>query len=851
MRAASKRVSRLLLPGMAALLLMQGVPGAAQTWNWNKAPYRLSTQGTYVRFEPNIIADRFGRTHVMWSQNSVQVCCLNGSYSTMQYARFDGVSWTGPVEIQRVVNSTVELASIYIDSTDTLHAAWVQGPLGAVATSIYYSAVALENVLDPSRWQTPRRLDITGPGTDGLRLKVDRNGTLHLLMKKRNTGVLYTRSTDGATKWSTPLQLDTEKPQGYLPGVIQMALDEQGTLHAAWNHLDSNSSNQGKQLQYLRSTDGGVTWSPAFTVDQYGSFEADGNPTGNFGAPYGLVTSGNTVHLVWIGGTAAGVGRRHRISTDGGVTWGTTAKDVFGLWGNQNGDGLAADASGRLYWIGLSRKQLSGSLWEGLWGSSWNNGAWADAKPVITVLPPGADSSRVAATADGNLVAIFRNQPSPDTLWATHTVSPYLYFPHYADGGGWSMRLAISNLSSRRAVGTLAIFDQSGRPQELPFDGGATNRIDLDLAPLSTAVFQSTGTSDPMRTGYIRVDLDQPEISGVAIFQNVNRTEASVLPAQHGRRFALLVERTPVMQTGVAFARHTITQPIRLTLLDLAGNVVDTKDYTGSVQAARFADELFPDKVPEGFRGTLLIESDALFSAMGLRFGAGVLSTLAVTDLDSIPGTGTYYFPHYGDGDGLSMILGVNNLSSNRSTGKLTLLDASGKPQSLPFESGPSNELTLGLEKNAATIAKSQGTSSPLKSGYVKVEMNQREASGVAIFKYTDGREASILPSYTGKKFSLFVERSASFDTGIAVARTTTKAVTLKLYDDKGTLVSTAKDYVFDKGDYQRARFLGEVYSLPENFRGLLIMESEADFTTVGLRYGGSVLSTIPVTPIN
>jgi hypothetical protein len=147
-------------------------------------------------------------------------------------------------------------------------------------------------------------------------------------------------------------------------------------------------------------------------------------------------------------------------------------------------------------------------------------------------------------------------------------------------------------------------------------------------------------------------------------------------------------------------------------------------------------------------------------------------------------------------------------------------------------------------------MLRTSGSSIPAKSGFIRVELDRREASGVAIFRYTDGREASVLPSYPGNKFALFVEQSASFWAGIAIARLGKEPVAMSLYDEKGTLVGT-RDFAFDQGDFQNARFLGQVFSLPEEFRGLLIMESAGKFTAVGLRFGGNVLSTVPVTRVN
>jgi hypothetical protein len=770
---------------------------------------------------------------------------MNGDSSLLRYARFDGYSWVEPIDIQRVVNGRIEGAAAHIDSFDTIHIVWAQRD---PALNLYYTRVPVENALNGEHWRPPTRLPITPAGTDGLRLRVDGAGAMHLLFK-RSGGIFYTRSGDQGAQWTTPAQLDVEKPEGYTAGVVQLEADDQNRLHAAWRAGAGSSS----LIQYVRSIDGGATWSAAVTIDQFNA-ATDNALTQSVGDPYGLVITGDTVHLVWVGGPPGGptgVGRKHRISPDGGLFWGPIGQSMFGgLWGVQSGDGLARDAAGNIYWAGLARNWVSqGILWEGLWSAVWSGTGWLQPERVTTILSPGVDSPRLASTPDGQQVAAFRNFPTPEVLYATHTTRPHFYLPHYADGEGWSMQLVINNLSPNRAIGALTAYNSRGEAQELPFETGEASRLELDLQPFSTVVLRTTGSSAPMKTGYIRVELDQSAISGVAIFQNTSGSETSVLPAQPGRRYALLVEKSASLQTGVAFVRHTPSQPITLKLFNSVGGLVDTRSYEGDVQTARFVEELFPGVLPDGFRGLLVLESEALFSAMGLRLGAGILSTLPVTDLDAIQGSGVYFFPHYADGGDLSMVLAVSNLSSAPAAGTLSVAGPGGVPQDLPFQTGAANRIVLNLAPNSTAVFQTSGVSNPMKTGTIRVQTDRQETSGLAIFKYTDGREASVAPSYAGRKFALFVERSPRFETGLAISRTGTAPVTLSLFDSQGVPLGS-QQFLFDQGGVQRARALSEVFTMPPEFHGLLIMESQEDFTAIGLRFGGNVLSTLPVTPM-
>ena len=205
----------------------------------------------------------------------------------------------------------------------------------------------------------------------------------------------------------------------------------------------------------------------------------------------------------------------------------------------------------------------------------------------------------------------------------------------------------------------------------------------------------------------------------------------------------------------------------------------------------------------------------------------------------------TFYFPHYGDGDGLRMTFVVSNYSDATATGTLSVYDSLGDPAPLPFDSGAASVVDLTLPPNSSTVLRTLGTSHPLRTGFVRVELDQEEVSGVAIFKFASGLEASVLPSRTGKRFALFVERSSGLDTGIAIYRETPSPLDLKLYDRSGTLVD---ERLFDFSGSQAARFLTELFpDLPEVFQGSLLVESEGLFAILGLRSGGSILSTIPV----
>jgi len=218
------------------------------------------------------------------------------------------------------------------------------------------------------------------------------------------------------------------------------------------------------------------------------------------------------------------------------------------------------------------------------------------------------------------------------------------FFPHYADGNGFAMKLVISNHSESHASGWLSVFDSYGRISPLPFEIGETGRVELALAPHATLTLVTRGTSAPMRTGYIEVNADQEALSGLAIFKNADGMEASTFPISAGREFSLFVERTPLLDTGLAICTLSPAS-ILLKLFDLNGQLIDTAilDSGGAFQQARFVSQLL--KLTPAFQGTLSMKSEGLFAPFGLRFGASVLSSLPAVGLDAIgPSTGITYY---------------------------------------------------------------------------------------------------------------------------------------------------------------------------------------------------------------
>ncbi|HUV12760.1 MAG TPA: hypothetical protein VMY18_03895, partial [Acidobacteriota bacterium] len=208
----------------------------------------------------------------------------------------------------------------------------------------------------------------------------------------------------------------------------------------------------------------------------------------------------------------------------------------------------------------------------------------------------------------------------------------------------------------------------------------------------------------------------------------------------------------------------------------------------------------------------------------------------------------TLYFPHYGVGSGLSTVFSFSNPSDSYITGTLKTFDPQGNPQELLFESGPASDLNIELPAKSTRVLVARNLDGRLLSGYAKFETDGTDAIGLSIFKYDSGLEAAILPVRPNRRFALFAEETDQVSTGIALLRLSPKPVQMRLYDLNGALVGAEE---LELTGNQRAVFLKEIFTLPADFQGQLILESEGDYCPIGLRFGRNVLSTLEVADLD
>jgi hypothetical protein len=327
---------------------------------WSQ-PYRLSSEAGKAS-EGYCVADQYGYVNCFWTET-----LFADGRTIIQYARFDGETWSTPNAIY-VTKASIKNVSPVVDQYGTIHIAWAEGLTGPA----YYTHAPANGAASARSWASPVRLDVPART---LRLRVDSRGVLHILYINQieDPGVFYIRSADQGKTWSTPFWLDPDILPEHVPDSLNFELDETGGLHAVWWYGALEQDGTPDWVRYSHSLDGGDTWSSPILIDQY---EAGGQHNLTVASPV-MIVQGHTVHVIWAAGAQAY--RNYRFSTDAGQTW-SVPERIFGDLNGQAFDGLAVDGAGRVHFFGQIRYP------QGIYHAYLDHGHWTSPSLIYLIL---------------------------------------------------------------------------------------------------------------------------------------------------------------------------------------------------------------------------------------------------------------------------------------------------------------------------------------------------------------------------------------------------------------------------------------------------------------------------------
>lgn len=374
-----RKVRKIAMPFRSALLLiLLLIASFIQTAMAQYANNFSERNIVYEETNPNMInnrlspvADRFGYVHLMWQH----VGSTEGNVGAAFYSRWDGSGWSQPIDVLISPNNdSFDGARMDVDGMGRLHAIW------SGRNTLYYSWAWGDEAYQASGWRTPISFplnsfaqSITAEGDDGL----------HILYSEAGREVFYFGSQDAGETWSSPVQLSDTEPDGVILTISsapRLAVGADGVLHAIWNEA-SIEDYIARAVFYVQSRDGGLNWSQPTAI-----FAND------VGDPNIIVAGDGSVHA--FGNGRGGIGRFHRWSTDGGLTWGEI-ENFAPVTGGASLTGeidLAVDSNGLIHVVYVTNNPgVMYTYWDGdrlatptLLASGNESGWWGEGA-VLTV----------------------------------------------------------------------------------------------------------------------------------------------------------------------------------------------------------------------------------------------------------------------------------------------------------------------------------------------------------------------------------------------------------------------------------------------------------------------------------
>jgi len=222
---------------------------------------------------------------------------------------------------------------------------------------------------------------------------------------------------------------------------------------------------------------------------------------------------------------------------------------------------------------------------------------------------------------------------------AISTSSNATILPQFADGGGWTTQIILTNPSDNPLTGTVQFFGpgsstQSAAPLSLVVNGGANSTFNYAVPPRSAVRLVTGNSAATVQAGTVRINPSNGSVAPVAeaIFSfksnAVTVSEAGVSALPTGTAFRMYAEASGALtqigsiQTGVAIANpSSASVPVNLELTRLDGSSLGspvTVTVPPNGQIARFIYELFPT-LSATFSGLLKMTATTPVGIIGVR----------------------------------------------------------------------------------------------------------------------------------------------------------------------------------------------------------------------------------------
>ena len=301
-----------------------------------------------------------GVIHALWPQDLPGRPDRHGLY----YSQNNGQDWAPAARVlQLQQNGPVNMPVIVADPGGWLHAVWSGGPAG----QLYYSRSFLRDAASAQGWSPPKPLTARQASGGWPAMALEPNGHLvviYTLPFNEDRGVYQIESSDEGQTWSDPrLVFDAVAAGWSTVQGTQLAVDTAGHLHLLVVRGSLPPAETPLGVYYLRSDDGGHTWSDPKVVGDSGA-----------GYPRLVATARGELFRFWVQPLAGQAPVWRQVSQDGGQSW-SPASPVPGLRDASPNLGLASDGQGAIFLVAVvSRPDQSAALFY----IRWDGQAWVD-----------------------------------------------------------------------------------------------------------------------------------------------------------------------------------------------------------------------------------------------------------------------------------------------------------------------------------------------------------------------------------------------------------------------------------------------------------------------------------------
>ena len=307
---------------------------------------------------------------------------------------------------------------------------------------------------------------------------------------------------------------------------------------------------------------------------------------------------------------------------------------------------------------------------------------------------------------------------SPLTAAAGQTV----YFPHFADGGGWTTQVILVNPTDNTLTGAVQFLEQgtgaaAAQPVSMTIDGLTASTFSYTIPGRSSQRLQTAGTDSSVQAGSVRVtpSTNAQAPSGLAVFSlksgGVTVAEAGVSAAQTGQAFRLYAEATDAaggsIQTGIAIVNPSSSGiVVTFELLTLGGGstgLTGSVSVPGNGQIAQFMNQIQGlESLATPLEGVLRISTTAPdgMALVGLRSrlnerGDFLITTTTLVDEAAADVTDELFFPHLADGGGYTtQFIQLSGSTDETMIGTLEFRSQTGAELSLPLSKPAPDQVT-------------------------------------------------------------------------------------------------------------------------------------------------------------